>query len=669
MKLFERGKIGTISLKNRIVMDAINNQLVNPTDPASLNQRAVDFYVARAKGGVGLIKTACMQVHTGLEPSIGLPVINDVRNVRWLNDLAEAVHDYGAKVCVQLTPGAGRNFPPKPGVPHGGLIGPSPIPSFRNFDGTHPRIGSGRYPAQSEKPVIVRELSIKEIEQIVKDYEFSAKIVRQAGIDAIEIHGHAGYLLDQFLTPLWNQRTDKYGGDLDGRLTFTFELIQAIKRGAGTEFPILLKYSLTHYMEGGRDIEEGLEIAKRLESAGVNALTINGGCWETHDWTIPPTYQSRGCTVDLSEMVKKVVSIPVMAVGKLGYPDLAESVLVEGKADFISLARYLLADPEWANKVKEGRPEDIIPCLGCDEGCEGRIRKGKVISCAVNPTTGFEKALAITQAERKKIVLVIGGGPGGMEAARVSALRGHQVTLWEKETKLGGQLLAASVPDFKDDYKLLVNYLSNQISKVGVTVEFEKEATLPLIESFNPDVVFIATGAIHEIPDIEGIHKGIEDGRVITAIDALSGRQSVGKSIIVIGGGMIGCETGLHFGQRGKNVTIVKGRPIHTLEDDVPWGNALSLMKSLDHNKVKILDNTRVLRITKSGVDLVNQSGEQVFAAADTIVLASGMKPKGRELEEALRNKHRECYAFGDCVNSRIVLNAMWEGYRIARLI
>ena len=668
MKLFERGNIGTMSLKNRIVMDAINNQMATPTEPGSLNQRAIDFYVARAKGGVGLIKTQCIHINTGLEPSIGDATVNSERCVGWLNDLAEAVHDYGAKICVQLTPGAGRNFAPKPGVPHGGLIGPSPIPSFRNFDGKLPRIGPGRYPARSEKPVVVRELSVEEVEQIVKDYEFSAKIIRQADIDAIEIHGHSGYLLDQFLTPLWNKRTDKYGGDLDGRLTFALELIQAIKRGAGAEFPILLKYALTHYMEGGRDIDEGLEIAKRLESAGVNALTINGGCWETYYWTAPPTYQPRGCSVDLSEMVKKVVNIPVIAVGKLGYPDFAESVLKEGKADFISLARHLLADPEWATKVKEGRTEDIIPCLGCNEGCVGRIRKSKVIGCSVNPATGFERELAITQAGRKKIVLVIGGGPGGMEAARVSALRGHQVTLWEKEKKLGGQLIAASVPDFKDDYKLLVNYLSNQIRKVGVTVELEKEATLELIKSLNPDVVFIATGAIHEIPDIEGIQKGIEEGRVITAIGVLSERQVVGKSVVVIGGGMIGCETGLHLGQRGKKVTIVKGRPIHTLADDVPWGNALNLMKLIDDNKVKILDNTRVLRITKKGVDVVSQAGEQVLLAADTIVIARGMKPNGIELVEA-RDTDKEFYAIGDCVSPRKVLNAMWEGYRIARLI
>jgi len=669
MKLFEKGIIGSMSLKNRIVMDAINIQMTTPGEENALTQRAVDFYVARAKGGVGLIKTTFMHTSMRLEPSIGGPLVNSKKCVSWLNDIAQAVHDYGAKICVQLMPGAGRNFPPKLGVPHGGLVGPSPLPSFRESNGKHPRIGLGRYPARAEKPVIVRELAAEEVEQIVRDFEVSAEIVRLADIDAVEIHAHSGYLTDQFLTPLWNKRTDKYGGDLDGRLTFVYELIDAIKRGAGPDFPILFKYALTHHMQGGREIEEGLEIARKLEAAGVNALTINAGCWETHDWVIPPTTKPRGCTVDVCEMAKQVVNIPIIAVGKLGYPELAESVLQEGKADFISLARYLLADPEWANKVKEGRTEDIIPCLGCDVGCEGRIRQRKVISCAVNPQTGFETQLRIAPAEKKKSVLVIGGGPAGMECARVSALRGHDVTLWEKENRLGGQLIAAAVPDFKDDYKLLIDYLSTQMRKVGVKVELEKEATLELIQGFNPDAVFIATGASHEIPNIEGIQKGIESGRVLTAVDALLGEQEVGKSVVVIGGACMGCETGLHLAQHGRKVTIVKGRSIETLPDSMQWCNALDLVRLLEEFEVTILDNTQVLRITESSVDLADMRSKQICLKADTVVIALGMKPTNGGFADALRDTCREVYQIGDCVSPRIVLNAIWEGYRTARVV
>jgi len=661
MKLFESGKIGNLIIKNRIVMDALNIQLATPVDEAALTQQAIDFYVARAKGGVGLIKTTFMRPNRKLEFSIGEPVVNSERCVSWLNDLAEAVHDWGAKVCVQMSPGLGRIPAPKPWLPYGGLVGPSPLPSFRDPNGQLPPLGPGRYPAQGEKYVMTRELTTEEIEQLVKDFEYSAEIIRLADIDAIEIHSHQGYLLDEFMTALWNKRTDKYGGDLNGRLTLALELVDALKRGAGPQFPVLIKFPLTHYLEGGRTIEEGLEIARRLEAAGVDALSINGGCYETYNRVQPPTTHPRGCWVELAEMTKKVVKIPVIVAGKLGYPDLAEKVLQQGKADFIGLGRYLLADPEWPNKVKEGRTEDIIPCVGCHEGCIARVRKFQRIGCAVNPATGVEKHLVIHQAIKRKSVLVIGAGPGGMEAARVSALRGHQVTLWEKKDRLGGNLIPAAIPGFKDDYKLLIDYLSTQIKKLGVTVELNNEADPRLIESFYPDVVFVATGAIPVIPEIEGVEEGIKEGRVITAVDTLLEKAEIGKSVVVMGAGLIGCETALHLAQKDKRVTIAGGR---RLAHDMVWGNALELIKLLDDHHVTILMNHRVNRITERGVDSTN-----VHLDADTVVLAVGMESRREFCAESLMNKIPEVYAIGDCVAPRHVMSAIWEGYRTARLI
>jgi 2-enoate reductase len=668
MKLFEKGRIGSLSLKNRIVMDAMNIQLATPNEEAALSQRAIDFYVARAKGGAGLIKTTFMRPSRKLEFSIGEPVVNSERCVSWLNDLAEAVHDYGAKICIQLSPGLGRIPVPKPSLPHGGLVGPSPLPSFRDPDGQMPRLGPGRYPAQGEKHVTTRELTTAEIEELVKDFEYSSRIIRLADIDAIEIHGHQGYLLDQFMTALWNKRTDKYGGDLDGRLKLALELVEAIRRGAGPEFPILFKYPLTHYLEGGRNVEEGLEIARRLEAAGVDALTINAGCYETYNRAQPPTTQPRGCNVDLAAMAKKVVSIPVIVSGKLGYPDLAEQVLQEGKADFIALARYLLADPDWPNKVKNGRTEDIIPCLGCHEGCIARVRKYQHISCAVNPATGVEKTLAINPSAKKKSVLVIGGGPAGMEAARVSALRGHQVTLWEKQNELGGNLIPASIPDFKDDYKLLTDYLSTQIRKLGVIVELEKEATPQLIQKFSPEVVFVATGATPIIPEIDGIEEAMRSGRVLTAVDLLLGKIGPWKSVVLIGGGLIGCETALYLAKKGKHVTIVE--ILDSVARDMAWGNALDLIKLLDDYKIKILTNSHVQRITEDGICLINGHGEGSAPKADIIILAVGMKSSSSRIPvDILEKIVPEVYAIGDCAQPRRVLNAFWEGYRTARLI
>ncbi len=667
MKLFERGQIGSLTVKNRIVMDAINVQLGYPGDDAALEQRAVDFYVARAKGGVGLIKTTFMSTNRKLEISIGGPTVHNARAGTWLNYLAEAVHDYGAKICVQLTIGIGRIPTPRSDLPHGGLVAPSPLPSFRSPEGELPRIGPGRYPAQGERYVIARELSTQEIEELVRDYEFSARIIALSGMDAIEIHSHQGYLLDEFMSALWNKRTDRYGGDLKGRMRLPLELVQAIRRGAGPDFPILYKYPLTHCLEGGRSIEEGIEIARMLEAAGVNALSINAGCYETYNIAQPPTTQPRGNAVHLAELTKKAVKIPVIVSGKLGYPDLAEKVLQEGKADFIALGRYLLADPEWPNKVKEARIEDINPCVGCHEGCIGRVRKFHHIGCTVNPATAVERELAIRPAEKKKSVIVIGGGPAGMEAAMVCRLRGHDVVLWEKSDRLGGNLIPASAPDFKDDYRLLLEYLRTQMKKVGVPTEFEKEATPDLIQKVNPDVVFVATGASPVVPEIEGIKAGMEKGRVFTAVDVLLGRGRIGDSVVVIGGGSIGCETALHLAKQGKRASIVE--ILDTVARDMVWGNALDLVKLLDDNKVTILTSTIPVRITETGIDLVNPKSQGSRLKADTVIVAVGMKSNSGALVDQLWNKVPEVITIGDCVKPRRIIDAIGEGYRRSYVI
>jgi len=647
MKLFERGKIGKLEIKNRICMAPMLTVLSEPLEEGRWSQRDVDFYTARAKGGVGFIITTFMRPNRRFEASIGEPVVNSPRCIRWLNDVAEACHDYGAKICIQLTPGLGRIQPPNPALPHAGLISCSPLPNFHDPSFT------------------CRELTIAEIEQLVEDYELSCSIIAQSGIDAIEIHAHQGYLIDEFVTAIWNKRTDKYGGDFEGRLRFPLEIIAAARRGAGADFPIIYRYGLTHYFEGGRTVEEGQEIARRLEAARVDALDIDCGAYETNNRAQPPTTQPPGCMVELAELTKQVVKIPVITVGKLGFPDLAERVLQEGKADFISLGRPLLADPDWPNKVKEGRPEDIIPCIGCHEGCLRRTLTGRHISCAVNPACGNERDYTIAPAEKKKRVLVIGGGPGGMEAARVATLRGHEVTLWEKGYSLGGNLIPAAIPDFKLEYKLFLDYLITQIKKLGIKTRFNLEATPELVEKFNADVVFIATGATPIIPDYPGMKEAIAKGKVVTAVDALLGKKEIGQRVVIIGGGLVGCETGLWAAQQGKSVTVIAR---HEAMREMWWINAKDIREKLDAAKAKLLTFTNVIEITDDGVVIADDKGKQSTIKADSILLAVRMEPD-RALWEALRDRLPEAYAIGDCVESRMVLDAMWEGYRTARLI
>lgn len=643
MKLFEPGKIGRITLKNRIVMASINTSgTINPD--GTLSQRGIEYYVARAKGGAGLIITGASRVSREIEYS---PKVHRVLfvdggiHIAWLNELADAVHDYGAKIAVQFQPGRGR-VATKKVVRSGAAVAPSPIPCFFDPD------------------VIARELTVEEIGRLIKAFEVGAETVRAAGIDAIELNFHAGYLGDEFVTALWNKRSDKYGGDFDNRLRFPLEVIAATKRGAGEDFPVIYKFGLTHYLAEGREITEGLEIARRLEAAGVDALTIDSGCYETQYWTFPAAYQLPGCMVDLAERVKKAVGIPVIAIGKLGYPVLAEKVLVEGKADFIALGRALLADPDWPNKVKEGKLEDICPCLGDFDGCLRRSVEQKYVSCTVNPATGMEREFAIQSAEKKKSVLVVGGGPGGMEAAIIAKLRGHEVTLWEKGDTLGGNLIPASVPDFKQDYRRLVDYLSVQVRKLGVNVELNKKATAELICQMKPMVLIVATGASPVIPEIPDGKRGT----LFTASDVLLGKGEVGDSVVILGGGLVGCETALYLKQKDKKVTIVE--ILDDIMRDVFPANRMCLLQLLAD--VQILTNTKVLRMMGEGIAVANEHGKERILEADTVVVAIGFQAN-RVLLESLDGEQLETYAIGDCVEPRKVINAIWEGFRLARLV
>lgn len=646
MKLFEPGRIGKLSLKNRIVMAPMSIGGLGEPD-GRLSQRAIDYYVTRAKGGTGLIITGASRVHRWLEQPSNIPLLRHIMAdsrlyISRFNELAEAIHDYGAKVAVQLTAGLGRVAGPEY-LKDGDIAAPSALSCYW------------------DPSVMTREMTIVEIERLVKDFEIGAEILSTAGIDAIELHGHEGYLFDQFLTPLWNRRTDKYGLTLDGRLRFPIEVIEAIKRGAGTDFPVIYRFGLTHYLSGGREVEEGLEIARHLENAGVDAFDVDAGCYETWYWAHPPTTQQAGCMVDMAEKVKKVVNIPIMAVGKLGYPELAERILQGGKADFIILGRSLLADPDWPNKVKEGRLEDICPCIG-DHECLKRVLQRKYISCSVNPVAGMEREFIIKSAERKKSVLVVGGGPAGMEAARVSALRGHEVTLWEKTEALGGNFRPGLVPDFKKDYERLIKYLSTQIKKLGVTVEFNKEATPELIQAIKPDVIFIATGSTPIIPKIPGIEKKI----VMTPVDVFSGKREAGESVAVIGGGLIGCETALHLAQKGKKVIIIE--LLNNVATDIYSANRMHLLNLLAEAKVDILTNRNVIEITNEGITLANTHGESKKASIDTVVFAVGLK-SNRSLLEALKKTAFEIYMIGDSAEPGKIIDAIWRGFRTARLI
>jgi len=503
---------------------------------------------------------------------------------------------------------------------------------------------------------MTRELTVEEIEMLVESHGIAAEMAKAAGVDAIEILGHGGYLLDQFHTSLWNRRTDRYGGDLDGRLRFSMEIIDATRSAVGASFPIIFRYAADHYMEGGRDLVEGLAIAGRLEAAGVDALHVCGGCYEVWPKAIPCMYEPAACQVNLSEAVKGVVRIPVIADGKLGRPDVAERVLQEGKADFIGLGRPLLADPEWADKVREGRIDDIRPCIGDNEGCM-RFHIGR-LGCTVNPITGGETEYAVVPTRKRKSVLVVGGGPGGLEAAMVAALRGHRVTLWERSARLGGLMVAASVPDFKQDMRSLIEYLSTQVNKLGVEVHFMKEATLELVQQFNPEVVIVAVGAASIIPDIPGA-KG---DNVLSAVDLLLGNREPGETVVMAGGSAVGCETAAYLARKGKKVTVVARRGL--IPEGMNANSRTGLLNLVKESGVEVLTATKLVEIGETGAIVDTDSGKRELKA-DSIVLALGLQVEST-LRGDLEGKVPELYAVGDCVEPRKILNAIWEGFHVA---
>lgn len=646
MKLFEPGKIGTMELKNRILMAPMGIGALAEPD-GRLSERAIEYYTARARGGAGMIITGFtfvdVEIEKKMEKGLGVFVRADHPvHIQPFSELADAVHDFGARLCVQLTAGLGR-------VAYGGVMrggharAPSPSPCFWNPKFT------------------AKALTAEEVEGLVRAFSMTALYLKLAGVDAVQLHGHEGYLLDQFQTALWNRRTDQYGGDLDRRLAFPLEAVRAIKSRAGKDFPVIYRYGLVHHIEGGRELPESLEMARRFEAAGVDALEADAGCYETWYWPHPPATQPRGCMADMAEAVRKVVNIPVIAVGKLGYPGLAESVLQDGKADFVCLGRALLADPEWPAKVKAGRRDEIRPCIGDHTGCLGRIFQGKSLSCTVNPAAGNERGLAVVPAEKPRSVLVIGGGPAGMEAAVTAARRGHHVRLWERRGELGGMLVPASVPEFKRDLRDLIAYLAGELHRRGVEVRLGTDASPAAVEGAGADAVVVATGARPAIPELPGREKK----RVVTALDLLWKKEVAGGDVLVIGGGLVGCETALYLAGMGKRVSIVEILD-RVCRDENP-ANRQHLVKLLADAGVRIFENASVSELTDEG-GFVSAGGESRMVKADTVVTAVGMSAESA-LYDSLKDRLPEVYRVGDCVRPRRVMEAIWEGYRTARLI
>ena len=655
-KLFEPITIGGVRIKNRIAMAPMG--IVGLTTPEGHpTQRAIDYYIERANGGVGLIITSLFKVDNTIEVNRGRIEVISKESKTPLGELCDVVHSLGTKIFIQLTAGFGRVS--VPGRITGKPVSASAIPHYW------------------DPSVTCRALETDEVEKLVKRFGDAAEIAVLSGMDGIELHGHEGYLLDQFTTALWNRRDDKYGGDLRGRLTFPIEVLREIKKRVGEDYPVQYRVGLKHYIKGlnaaalkeetfveaGRDIEEGLEMVRILEEAGFDALHVDAGCYDSWYWAHPPSYQEPGCMAEMAEKAKAVVTIPVIAVGRLEVPELAEEVLRQGQADMIALGRGLLADAHWPLKARRGETRDIRPCIGC-HGCFARFPSGRPLSCAINPTCGRETLYPLTPTPGPEKVMIAGGGLAGMETARVAALRGHHVTLYERGRNLGGHLIEASVPDFKKDLRRLRDWYETQMEKLAIDIRFETEVTPELIEREEPDALIIATGSSPIVPDLPGIG-GIG---VCTCIDLLLGRRQAGAKTVVAGGGLVGCETALWLAQNGKDVTILEMQPELMLSGPpIPPMNRTMMLDLLSFYRVKVVLNTGMQEITEKGVVAVDSTFRRVFLEADTVVLALGMTPNGDFYEEVLQGDVARVFAVGDCREIRNVYGAVWDGFEVGR--
>jgi len=633
--LFSPIKVGNLELKNRIIMAPMGTGYANPD--GTVSQRLIDYFVERAKGGAGLLTTGIAYVHPSGRVMVSGLGVSDDSHVPALRRLVEAVHAGGAKISLQ--------------VGHGGRYSPSRVL------GAQAVAPSALYSKVTRE--IPRELTTEEVEELVIAFAEGARRAKQAGFDAIEMAACSGYLISQFLSPSTNKRSDKYGGDFNRRLTFLTEILAQTRERVGADFPISCKLSVHEYVPGGNTVEDTKLMAPRLVEAGATIIHAWTGWREARVPTIQMSVP-RGAWVFLAEAIKKVVSVPVVAVGRINDPVLADLVIKEGKADLVAFGRGLLADPELPRKAAEGRLEDIRMCIACNR-CFDSQADGRQMSCSVNAALGREAEYEIKHARKRRKVLVVGGGPAGMEVARVAALRGHDVTIWERDTALGGALTLAAVPPHKEEINNLKNYLTTQLKKLNVKVELNRQASAEAVIDSGADVVVVATGASHIIPNI----LGVERDNVVTASDVLGGKSKVGERVVVIGGGLVGCETAEFLRVKGMDVSIAEMLP--RIGHDIGLSVRYSIIDRLRDLNIKMLTNTKAVAISHSGL-VVEQNGEQKTLEADEVVLAVGLRPR-TELAGQLQGKVAELHAIGDCVEAKRILEAVHAGSAVGREI
>lgn len=636
--MFSPIQIGPMTVKNRFVVPPMGNNFANPD--GTWSDQSVAYYAERAKGQFGLITIEATVVHHGAKGGPKKPCLYDDSSIESLKKITDACHAQGAKVSIQLQNAGPEGNAKNAGAP---IEAASAIPSVYGKD----------------TPV---EVPTEKVYELVKGYGDAAERAMKAGADAVEIHMAHGYLVNSFISPRTNKRVDEFGGNFENRMRFPRLIVEEVKRRVGGKVAILARINSSDEVEGGDDVHDSAAIAAYLEDCGVEGLHVSRAVHIKDEYMWAPTAVHAGFSADLVTEIKRAVSIPVITVGRYTEPYYAELLLREGRADLVAFGRQSLADPHMPEKAMNDNLEDLVPCIACLQGCVANMYKGEPICCLVNPFLGHE-AQGYPKAEKFKKVMVIGGGVAGMCAAFVAAERGHDVSLYESTDKLGGNMRLAAYPPGKGDITNMIRSYIVRCEKAGVKIHMNTTVDLEMVKAEKPDAVIVSTGSRTLILPIEGI----ENPAIIHGSDLLDGKRAAGKKVLVVGGGMVGCETAAFLGEQQHDVTVIEYRD--TVGADVIHEHRVFLMEDFKNYGIKEITGAKVCKFFDDGVEYESPDGSRhEVRGFDSVVLSMGFKnynPFAEQLEEL----GQEVYVVGDATRARRALDATKEAYAAAMQI